>query len=387
MFQTLLVPLDGSSLAERVLPLAEALAEVGGARLVLVRAVLARTVPGGDLTSAQVHAVDEADAYLRDIASRLGERGLGVETAVVYGEAAEGILDEIRLRRADVVVMATHGRSGLGRWVYGSVADAVLAHSPVPVLLVRAWSSGVEPVALQARPRLILTLDGSDFAAAAVPVAEKLVRALDGQLVLLHVVPAPERVLTADGRIVAYLEYGREAANLEQELDTRRTDAWNWLHQVASGVALRPGQVQLDVRVGDPAEAIAAAGREHTAALVVMATHGRTGLSRMLLGSVAASVVRRGSVPVLLVRPGALQIGGPALPLSHAASAAGAHCSLTLDEDELVLLRAALHTFDQTVNDREHLHTRVHRLLSRLPSSGEPVAAGRPNGADGSVAS
>ncbi|MBI4492845.1 MAG: universal stress protein [Chloroflexi bacterium] len=371
MFTKLLVPLDGSRLAERALPYAEALAQASGARLVLVRATLARVFPGIDPTRAQVQAVEEAEAYLADVAARLTERGLASETAVPYGEAAQGILDEIRLRGVGLVVMATHGRSGLDRWIYGSVAKGVLVGSPAPVLLVRAWQQ--EGPSLATHPRLLVPLDGSDFATAALPVAEGLARALDGQLVLLHVAPVPDRVLTADGRVVAYLVYGREATALEQQVEALTTEAQHYLSQVASRLGASSSPVQLDVRVGSPAEAIAAAGREHGAAMVVMATHGRTGLGRLVFGSVPGAVLRQGNLPLLLVRPPALSPtdGQPLTSAEEQEVGARPVVSLSLGEDEVVLLRTALETLEQTASRHEHLQGRIRRLLARLPTEGE----------------
>src|SRR4051812_32589216 len=163
MIRTILVPLDRSPFGERVLPLAASLAELLDAKLVLVEAISVHVFPGADATPAQVRAADEAAAYLLDIAGRLRARGLGVETAIPYGNPVEEILQEISIRNADLVVMATHGRSGLGRWVYGSVAEGVLHASPVPVLLLQAWHGEHLWRGLAGRPRLIVPLDGSEL--------------------------------------------------------------------------------------------------------------------------------------------------------------------------------------------------------------------------------
>src|SRR5262249_17655211 len=149
--------------AEGALPYAEALARSGGARLLLVRAALAHTVPGADPTADQVRAVAEAETYLADVVGRLKGAKI-VETAVFYGRPVEAILEEVELRRVDLIVMATHGRSGLGRWLYGSVAEAVVSRSPAPVLLVRAGPGKPTNVAVAAGPRAIVPLDGSAFA-------------------------------------------------------------------------------------------------------------------------------------------------------------------------------------------------------------------------------
>jgi nucleotide-binding universal stress UspA family protein len=143
---TVLIPLDGSKLAEEALALAIGLAREG-ATLVLVRATEARATPFTDPNDAQVAVVEEAELYLASVADRLYRVGVkDVETSVWYGSPIEGIADAARLRKADLIVMSTHGRSGLGRLVLGSVADGVVRATPTPVLLLRpgtpAWLNG-----------------------------------------------------------------------------------------------------------------------------------------------------------------------------------------------------------------------------------------------------
>jgi nucleotide-binding universal stress UspA family protein len=141
----ILIPLDGSSLAESAI--AKAL-EVAGPRdttLMLVRAAEAHTLPGLDPTEAQVEVVREAEEYLGTVAARLKEQGVSkVETSVWYGPAAPAIVDAARLRKADLIVMSTHGRSGLGRLILGSVAESVLRGTTTPILLLRAPEAPVE---------------------------------------------------------------------------------------------------------------------------------------------------------------------------------------------------------------------------------------------------
>ncbi len=187
-FTKLLVPLDGSELAEQALPLGEWLAHSMDAEIVLVRAAEAHSFPGVDPAEAQRDAVVEAEAYLDRIGARLAAMGIRAEQAVPYGPAAESILLEIGLRKPDVVVMTTHGRTGVRRFAFGSVALDVLRWSPAPVLLHRAGTP-----ALTLPPhgvRVLVALDGSELAEAALEPSEALVRALDGEIVLAQVVPA-----------------------------------------------------------------------------------------------------------------------------------------------------------------------------------------------------
>lgn len=150
---------------------------------------------------------------------------------------------------------------------------------------------------------ILVPLDGSSFAEAALPTAEAMATSFQGQLVLLHVVPVPEHVLTANGHVVSYLAYGRQAYTVERQVKAHVARARDYLNRIASRLGIERSSIELDVRVGPPAEAISAASRDHESSLVVMASHGRAGLSRWFRGSVAGEVLHDGSTPLLLVRP------------------------------------------------------------------------------------
>jgi nucleotide-binding universal stress UspA family protein len=142
---TLLVPLDGSTLAEQALPVAADMAKASGARVVLLRAAFAHAYPGRDPVEAQVVVVREAEEYLADAAERV--RALGVQNVSVsawYGEPATAIVEAAEFNRADLIVMTTHGRSGLGRLVMGSVAESVLRGTTTPILILRESGAPVE---------------------------------------------------------------------------------------------------------------------------------------------------------------------------------------------------------------------------------------------------
>ena len=142
---TILVPLDGSPLAEVALPKALELAEISGARLLLLRAAQAHSLPGLDPTDFQVKVVREAEEYLARVGERLADQGFKeVECSVWYGSAPYAIVEASRLYKVDLIVMTTHGRSGLGRLILGSVAESVLRGTTTPILLLRAAEAPVE---------------------------------------------------------------------------------------------------------------------------------------------------------------------------------------------------------------------------------------------------
>ncbi|MBI2563022.1 MAG: universal stress protein, partial [candidate division NC10 bacterium] len=131
MFTRILVPLDGSPLAEAILPEVVDLARLHGAEILLLRVALVHALPGVDQTEAQVRAVEEAEGYLAEIERRIAAQGLPVRGAVRYGHAVEEILDHAESQRADLIAMSTHGRSGIQRFMLGSVAEAVVRAAPV----------------------------------------------------------------------------------------------------------------------------------------------------------------------------------------------------------------------------------------------------------------
>jgi nucleotide-binding universal stress UspA family protein len=273
MFSTVVVPLDGSELAERALPYAVRFAAERGGRLVLVRVALGPPPTGLDWGRQHLAAMPEAKAYLAGVAKKVAMR-VPVRTAPVCGHPADEILATVKQFAADSIVMATHGRTGLAHLLYGSVAEAVLSRSPVPVFVVNARpGEAAAPPFNSASARVMVPLDGSAFAEAVLPAALEIVGDA-GELVLTSVAEPPHH---------DYLT--RIQAGLRQQ----RPD----LH------------VTLDGRTGDAAAGITIAEVALGADLVVMATHGRIGLRRALKGSVSGEVLATGSVPVVLVSPAA----------------------------------------------------------------------------------
>ena len=136
-FQRILIPLDGSDCAENVFPMAEKLATELKASIVLLRVALTHTFPGVDPTEAELKVVREAEAYLQKVEDQLKAKGFKVDSHVRYGNDAEEILEHADGKDIDLIAMTTHGRSGVKRFLLGSVAEKVLRYSPKPIFLVR----------------------------------------------------------------------------------------------------------------------------------------------------------------------------------------------------------------------------------------------------------
>ena len=293
MVERVLVPLDGSELAEQALPHARYLADTFHASLFLLWVVEAIPYSGdrGEAMTAHFDVHQMAESYLERVAAELREGGRQVEPQVLSGTPAETILACAEEQAIDLIVMSTHGRSGIGRWVYGSVADKVLRGANIPVLLVRA---AVEKVAPEAGyRRLLVPLDGSPLAEQALPHAEELAHATGAEVVLLRVPTIPPSLTWGPngGMVVSALlnEACEEAdaylANVARRLHARGIEA----HRVPTD----PGPV---------ADTIIDYAREADIDLIVMSTHGRSGIGRWVYGSVADRVLRGANVPVLLIR-------------------------------------------------------------------------------------
>jgi nucleotide-binding universal stress UspA family protein len=288
---TILVPLDGSPLAAFALPYATRLAQAAEGRLVLVRA------------TPDAPARQRAEAEVAAVAERLFAAGVLVETHVRRGAAGDVILEGVRAWEAGLIVMATHGRSGSGRWLYGSVADHVLRHAEVPVLLVsglceRRWPAPASPAAGVEGPRpdgpgrVLVPLDGSAASEAALGPAGDLADALGAGLLLAQVVPLPPYVYGAT------LEFTPSAYELDAELGA----AEGYLEEIAARLRAEGRDVATATEAGLVAPAIARIARERDAAAIAMATHGRGGVARAVLGSVATGVLQLAGAPLLLVR-------------------------------------------------------------------------------------
>jgi nucleotide-binding universal stress UspA family protein len=297
MYRAVLVPLDGSPLAERALPHALRLARAGQARLILLTAVLAPGYHDAEAREEHATARREAEHYLDTVVARLKEGGSlpGVETCVRDGEAPAVIAAQAAEQQADLVVIATHGRSGIGRWLYGSVADDVLRHAATPVFLVPAAAPDTWPA--DGVPPVLIPLDGSTLAQEAINAASDLATTLGADVVLVQVVELPVGPVGPFGEPYAYIPYDPSAAV---------TDAKQYLEGIAAILRQRGHRVTVETPVGFAAQEIAAVARERGAGVIAMATRGRGGLARLVLGSVATGTLQRTNVPLLLVGPAVL---------------------------------------------------------------------------------
>src|SRR5919202_7128286 len=281
MFQQIMVPLDGSELAERALPCAARLGVATGATLHLVHVVelappltwpfAPAYLPGSVYDDLVAQEIQQATAYLDKMRERVAAGGVHVRTEQMVGYAAATLLDYERDAGIDLVVMCGHGRTGLARFALGSVAEHLLRHGTAPVLLVRPFG---DPVSLE---HAVVPLDGSALAEEALRVVKGLAPDVVREVTLVRAIEGPER----------------------------RSGAENYLAEAAQQLQVDHLACRRQVELGNAAQVILdVAGPDK---LVVMATHGRSGLTRWALGSVADRVAHGGAAAVLLVRAGATE--------------------------------------------------------------------------------
>ena len=277
MYEKILVPLDGSRVAEVALSSAEDLARRLDSRIVLLSIA----------ESAEAQDYHKQEIYLSNIAADISKRekeqpelfqgkGLNIDSVVLVGQPAEEIIRYSNQENISLIIMSTHGHSGIKRWTLGRMTDRVLRATERPLVLVRAGNTGAgndsKGILFH---KVVISLDGSEESEAVIsPIAELAAR-LQTEVTLLQVVARSYRV------------YADAEAYLETVLHLLRSKGIN-----ANSV----------VRMGTAANEIIKLADETKADIVAMSTHGRSGIRQWAIGSVADRVLRRGNSHVLLVR-------------------------------------------------------------------------------------
>lgn len=303
MLQSLLVPLDGSEFSERTLPLAQGLARATGASLHLAHVHVSHP-PDHFLSNTQFHfeGLDmeeyeerhraQEEAYLAEVLDRVRSDGTRVDTVLLEGRVADQIAAHATAVDADMIVITTHGHSGVSRMWLGSVADALVRTTHLPLLVLHPGKEGNVPPEVLSFRNILVPLDGSELATAILRPARDIAAATDAQLTLAHVISStaiigsrlfpllPDDIAPAMKKAVAYLE--ERADELRDE-----------------GFAVETRVVEHEI----PAKAICWMAEDAGADLIAIATHGYGGVKRAFLGSVADKVLRGSPLPLLVQRP------------------------------------------------------------------------------------
>ena len=311
MYSKVIVPLDESELSEQALPYAELMAASLSAPLELVQAYDFLTPgfptqpsPPQALSRLQGDARRRAAAFLEPVRQRMEAAGLDVSMTAQHGQAADIIAVQAGFDPDALVVMSTHGRGGISRWAMGSVTDRVLHTIPNPMLIVRSTVTGpASPVT--ALKSVIVPLDGSALSERAIPHAVILAATLSARITVLRITPTREyyrRQLTGVAPELGDIpdfDPGSPEALVAEDAE----DATEYLNDINSRMAIDHAHGVSNEHI--LSENVAQTIIERAAAepsLVVMTTHGRSGVGRLVLGSVTDRVIRHSNAPVLVIR-------------------------------------------------------------------------------------
>lgn len=295
MLQRILVPLDGSELANRALTTAFTLVEQGNGEIILLRVpVLPKILVPAMSDSQMLEKVKEdrryqCKSYLKYIKQTHLDWDVPIQIQVIEGDVASVIVDTAASEGVDLIVMSTHGRSGFTRWLMGSVTEKVLRHAPCPVLAMRSET---------VPSRILITLDGSIIAWQSMKPGLEVARRLQGTVTLLRVVNAVEDL---DEVTKGQLKFERNE-ELNDLSTTLQQSAMKELQKNASTYGSELPDIEIAVTSGRPAEGILDYAEQHEIDLIVMTTHGRSGLERWEYGSVSEKVVRGAHCSTLVIR-------------------------------------------------------------------------------------
>jgi nucleotide-binding universal stress UspA family protein len=303
MYRTILVPLDGSIVAEHALPLAVEIAHRAKAtlHLVHVHVPVASAYSGIELTidlSFDATVRENEQVYLERVLQQIVTASpVRVTYELLDGPVAAALCAQAVATGTDLIVMTTHGRGPLSRFWLGSIADKLVRQEPMPVLLLRPREETPDLACKPSLQHVLIPLDGSELAEEILESAIALGSLMQAHYTLLHVL---EPIILPDRRFA-----GNAVGGFDSDLlKTLQDEAQAYLDRMAGRLRARSLQVQTRLITNrTAAPAILDEVREHPTDLIALATNGRGGLARLLLGSVADKVVRGSAVPVLVYRP------------------------------------------------------------------------------------
>jgi len=296
MLDRILIPLDGSALAECVLPHGLSLARAMGAKVTLLQ-VVEQAATGGRTRSIDPmewhFSKAEAEAYLAEVAERLRAAGLPTEQALLEGDAAVRVIDHAQANRVDLIVLSSHGRSGLSGWNVSSVVQKILWRVHLSILLIPAYQpASVELAGLRYR-RILAPLDGSQRAECVLPLATALAAQHESHLFLVHAVRRPELPRRAPPS-------KEDLALADQITERNRLEAEAYREGLQSQLPL---PVVRKVLVSESiASTLHGFAAEEKVDLVVLSAHGYSGGTRWPYGSLASSFITYGTTPLLIVQ-------------------------------------------------------------------------------------
>lgn len=295
MIKRVLIPLDGSELAEKVVPHLVRLVAAERTEILLISA-LSRAIPA--FADLAIPALDEvitlAGSEIEDSVSRvegqLRQLGFSVSRQYLLGLPSDCILQMAEEEHIDLIAMSTHGRTGVGRALLGSVADQVVRHTQKPVLLTSSKTVSRTEPSLQT---VLVPLDGTRFAESALPFAQRFAQEQGATLLLLRVIEPPN---LSEPELMS-----GSSQSLEVIQESLVKIATSYLERIRRRLQLAGVNATQQVEMGQPAFAITQTANSENVDLIVMSTHGRTGIERLVYGSVASQVIHDATCPILFL--------------------------------------------------------------------------------------
>lgn len=299
-FNKILVPLDGSAFSEMASVYAAGLVKNQEVELILLhvlasgrREFLEAEHDYLDRRAETINAVIEAQ-------TELGAPKPKIKKELVIGHPADEILGFIRNSGINLIAMATHGRSGISSLVMGSVANRIVRESRIPVLLVRPRKGKEADQDTNVTRKVLIPLDGSKLGESVVSLVQTFISQFgdeQSEIILLSVCE-PSPVQSGYSVVVSEAAQAAAVKAFKHELEAKQ-----YLYELAGLVRNDGFNVSTEIVTGDPAEKIIEKARKNRVNLIAMATHGRSGITRMAYGSVAEAVIYRTKTPILLIRP------------------------------------------------------------------------------------
>ena len=286
MYEKILVPLDGSRLAETALPYAEELAGAFNSEVILI----------GICEPAESQYLHMCQLYIEKMAELVrshikGETRIKVKSVSLVGEPAQEIINYAEENNISLTIMTTHARSGIMLWVMGSITDRVLPRINMSVLLIRAEAPSLK-VGGEMFNKILVPLDGSEAGKVALPYVRELSKKLKSEVILLQVVAPGQHVHTVGG-----LDYVLFA---DQQVESMKAQAKQYLEKVSR--ELTGTTIRSEVRVGDASREIIKFTDETNISLVAISTHGHSGIRQWIFGNVTHKILQTSNTPVLLVK-------------------------------------------------------------------------------------
>ena len=303
MYLKILVPLDGSELAECVLPHVDALAAgYEEAKITFLYVVQPLDVPMVNPTykkRIEVDAKSAAEEYLKKLTAKTKYKGRAT-VRVILGKVADTIVDYATRHKMDLTIMATHGRSGISRWFYGSITEKVLHEIKIPVWLVKAGACNKVSYARGKKLNVTVPLDGSELAESVLQHLKELSKQLPKnklEVILIRVceIFAPP-ISYPPPMSMSWEEY------LKYETERCKQICMDYLNRVQDSLTKYGLKTRTEVPEGNPAELLIDYTNKNHVDLIIMSTHGRTGVSKWAFGSIAEKVLKGAQCPILLIR-------------------------------------------------------------------------------------